>query len=203
MAATVKEATDFKVVTLNDLLEADARAGAAAGGAADDKYQKWFFVSAAAAGLFAVLFVVALLTGGGDDGGGCKASKTVAKPDGTTEVNLSASPSKVGGTLEAGDKLSVLTTGPDGSLVVLANGATVTSVSEEDLGGLKTYSFQLAVTDAEFPAVSTAESKQLKFSKGTVTVSTTATTAAPAAVPTPPTPEAPAPADQGTPPPSG
>lgn len=64
-------AVDFPVTTLNDLLEAEAKAGVTVG-ADEDKYRRWAFISSAAAGLLAIALVVVLLTGsgGGDDGGG-------------------------------------------------------------------------------------------------------------------------------------
>jgi hypothetical protein len=67
-------AVDFPVTTLNDLLEAEAKAGVTVG-ADEDKYRRWAFISSAAAGLLAIALVVVLLTGngGGDSNGGARA----------------------------------------------------------------------------------------------------------------------------------
>src|SRR5258705_8870728 len=66
---TLEDTIEFKAITLNDLLEADAKSGVGPVGSDDSKYRLWFMVSSAAAGIFALLFVVALVTGGGSKGG--------------------------------------------------------------------------------------------------------------------------------------
>jgi hypothetical protein len=73
---TLEDTVDFKAITLNDMLEADALGGVGPVGGDDSKYRLWFMVSTAAAGIFAILFVVTLVTGGGG-GGGSGSSKSI------------------------------------------------------------------------------------------------------------------------------
>ncbi len=74
-------AVDFPVTTLNDLLEAEAKAGVTVG-ADEDKYRRWAFISSAAAVLLAIALVVVLLTGGGggDGDGAAKAQDYAGRP---------------------------------------------------------------------------------------------------------------------------
>ena len=82
---TLEDTVDFKVVTLNDLLDADVRTGVPV--AADDKYKRWAFLATGAAAMLAIGLVVALVTGGGDGGSsGTKVSKSVPAPPDTTPL---------------------------------------------------------------------------------------------------------------------
>jgi hypothetical protein len=73
---TLEDTVEFKAITLNDLLEADAQSGVSPIGSDDSKYRLWFMVSSASAAIFAILFVVVLVTGG-KGGGGTGTGKAV------------------------------------------------------------------------------------------------------------------------------
>ena len=68
---TLEDTIEFQAATLNDLLDADAKA-VALPSEGEGKYRSWAYISSAAAGLLAILLVVALVTknGGGDGGSG-------------------------------------------------------------------------------------------------------------------------------------
>ena len=66
---TLEDTIEFQASTLNDLLDADAKA-VALPSEGEGKYRSWAYLSTAAAGLLAILLVVALVTGRGKGGGG-------------------------------------------------------------------------------------------------------------------------------------
>ena len=184
---TLEDTVDFKVVTLNDLLDADVRTGVPV--AADDKYKRWAFLATGAAAMLAIGLVVALVTGGGDGGGsGTKVSKSVAQPPDTTptDISLGASP---GTGIEPGALVSVLNA--DGDAV---GGGTVLKITQSK-GYNKSvlYTASLAVRNADVRAVNAAVAKgRVRLQLGLP--QTTTTTAAPAA----PVPIQPAPATTPT-----
>ena len=189
-------AIDFPVTTLNDLLEAEAKAGVAVG-ADEEKYRKWAFISTGAAGLLAIMLAVVLVTGGGDGGGesGGKA-QTAQKPAGWSDVPLANIADGKIPAPKAGNYYKV-TSKADGS--VLADGAMLTSYKPgPKLGGLQHFNIVLAVPPAQEKGLITAESGKLNFGGPVDAPSAeTATTTAPATpaaeTPSAPTPEAPVP----------
>lgn len=197
MALTLEEAKDFKVVTLGDLLEVDARAGAAVGGVVDDRYRKWAFVSTVAAALFAVMFVVALATGGGDDGGGGSSAKakSIEAPAGTSPFPLTVGTNALPNP-EVGQKYSIRA---DGEL--LAPAASLISLKETKVGSFPQLEISLALTDAELASVSAVDKKDLTFA-GAVSQPAATDTAPPAEAPAAPQPEAPVPVDPAAPAPA-
>ena len=188
---------DFPVTTLNDLLEAEAKAGIATG-ADEDKYRRWAFLSTGAAGLLAVILAVVLVTGSGDDGGGSGAkAQTAQAPVGWSSVPLTNVADGKIPDPKAGNYYKV-TSKTDGS--VLANSAMLTSYKPGvKAGSIQSYNIVLAVPPAEEKGLITAEVKSLNFGPSAApapgqSVETTATTAAPASqAPTAPNPEPPVP----------
>jgi hypothetical protein len=192
---TLEDTVDFKVATLNDLLDADVRTGVPV--AADDKYKRWAFLSTGLAGMLLVALIVAVLTGGGDDGGGgVTATKSVDPPPNTQPIDVSVGTSVPTG-VEPGAAVSLL----DSNGQVVASGATVTQVKQVEgaLGGkAKTNIVVVAVSNDDLADVTAARvgGGKLALQAGTLPKATTTTTAVPS---TTPTPIEPAPA---TPPPS-
>ena len=188
----LEDTVDFKVATLNDLLDADVRTGIPV--AANDKYKRWAVLSTGLAGMLLVALIIALVTGGGDGGGGTSATEPVPAPPNTTPVDV-----KVGASLPTGiepnAKVSVLD--QDGKVV--ASGATVTQIRDEKATygkGINKVAV-VAVSNDDYPDVATADAAgDLTVRPGILPKATTTTTAAPS---TTPTPIEPAPA---TPPPS-
>jgi hypothetical protein len=172
---TLEDTVDFKVVTLNDLLDADVRTGVPV--AADDKYKRWAFLATGAAAMLAIGLVVALVTGGGDGGGGgTKVSKSAAQPPG----------------IESGAPVTVLNA--DGQAV---GGGTVLKItqSKASIGKGVINTASVAVRNADLPAVNAAVAKaggRARLQPGLP--QTTTTTAAPTA----PVPIQPAPATTPT-----
>ena len=192
---TLEDTVEFKVATLNDLLDADVRTGVPV--AADDKYKRWAFLSTGLAGMLLVALIVALVTGGGDDGGGgTTATKAVDPPANTQPIDVSVGTSVPTG-VEPGAAVSLL----DSNGQVVASGATVTQVKQVEgaLGGkAKTNIVVVAVSNNDLADVTAARvgGGKLTLQAGTLPKATTTTTAAPSTIPTP---IEPAPA---TPPPS-
>src|SRR5947209_4942822 len=151
---TLEDTVDFKVVTLNDLLDADVRTGVPV--AADDKYKRWAFLSTGVAGMLLIALIVALVTGGGSGGGGAKASKEFPPPPNTGLVDVSVGTSVPSG-VASGGLASIL----DSEGQVVASGATVTQVKEAPalVGKGKSYTVVLAVSNDDLGAVTTAKSK--------------------------------------------
>jgi hypothetical protein len=189
---TLEDTVDFKVTTLNDLLEADVRTGVPV--AADDKYKRWAFLSTGLAGMLLVALIVALVTGGGDGSGGETASKAVDAPPNTTPFDVS-----VGATLPTGIEVGAAASILDSEGQVVANG-TITQIKKAPalIGKGMTNIAVVHVPNEDVTAVDTARAGGAKISvqPGTRAKATTTTTAAPS---TTPTPIEPAPA---TPPPS-
>jgi hypothetical protein len=73
---TLEDTIEFQASTLNDLLEADAKA-VALPSEGEGKYRSWAYLSSAAAGILAILLVVALVT----DSGGGGSDKATVKSD--------------------------------------------------------------------------------------------------------------------------
>jgi len=184
---TLEDTVDFNVATLDDLLDADVRAGVPV--AADDKYKRWAFLSTGVAGMLLVALIVALVTGGGSGSGGVKASKEVPAPANTGPVDVG-----VGASVPTGVALGALASILDFDGQVVVSGATVTQIKEVpvNLGKGKSYTVVLAVSNDDLGTVTAARSKgKLGLQAGKIPKATT-TTSAPAA--TAPVPSQPAPA---------
>ena len=174
---TLEDTVDFKVVTLNDLLDADVRTGVPV--AADDRYKRWAYLSTGVAGMLLIALIVALLTGGGSSGGGtAKASKEFPAPPNTSPVDV-----KVGASVPSGISLGGLASIiSDGQ--VIASGVTVTQIKVVPafVGKTKAYMVVVAVGNDDIGAVTTAKSKgdlglqAGKLPKATTTTSAPATT---------------------------
>lgn len=188
---TLEDTVDFKVATLNDLLDADVRTWVPV--AADGKYKRWAFLSTGLAGMLLVALIVALVTGGGDDGGGgTTASAEFAQPANTSPVTVGASTNFDEG-IVPGTKVTLYVEGQ-----VVASGATVLKITERESSFGVTRSVRVAVANEQAAAVNAAISNKqtVTIAEGVQEAPTTTTTAAPS---TTPTPIEPAPA---TPPPS-
>ncbi|MGH8999435.1 MAG: hypothetical protein ACRDY7_08595 [Acidimicrobiia bacterium] len=153
------DTVDFKVATLNDLLEADARSGVAVGGADEGRYRRWAYLSTAAAGLFAILFVVALVTGGGDDGdegGEAQAAEALDElPAGTAPYNVSVPGAQITSSMTPGSKVDVY----DASSNLVVDGAQVVKVGEENDSVVANFgqrTVEIAVTDEQRDALRAA-----------------------------------------------
>jgi len=184
----LEDTVDFKVATLNDLLDADVRTGVPV--AADDKYKRWAFLSTGLAGMLLVALIVALVTGGGDDGGGSAASsKVVDAPQGTQPQDvLSASAVPTG--VEPAAKVTV--TDANGQVVTTG---VVTQIKEtKGFGGRPSYTVVVAVPNEDLqPFIAAKTAGKLGVTPGELPKATTTTTAPPSTTPTPIEP-APAPA---------
>lgn len=184
---TLEDTVDFKVVTLNDLLDADVRTGVPV--AADDKYKRWAYLATGAAGMLLIALIVALVTGGGSDNGGTKATKAIAAPPNTTPIGVPAAATLNPG-VELGATVSIL----DSDGKVVASGGKVLQITETkaQIGPGTTKTISVAVANDEVGPVNAAESAgHVKVVAGTLPKATT-TTSAPAA--TAPVPIQPAPA---------
>jgi hypothetical protein len=176
----LEDTVDFKVATLNDLLDADVRTGVPV--AADDKYKRWAFLSTGLAGMLLVGLILALVTGGGDDAGGTTSTDEVPKPPGTRALSVNAGSADLEG-IVPGTKVT-LYNDEDGQLI--ANGATVLKITEtrsEVVKGATSKRVRVAVTEQEVQAVTQAQ--KVKIVEGESTVSPTATTAPASDAPTP------------------
>ncbi|HKY76976.1 MAG TPA: hypothetical protein VJS45_12600 [Acidimicrobiia bacterium] len=190
----LEDTVDFKVATLNDLLDADVRTGVPV--AADDKYKRWAFLSTGLAGMLLVGLILALVTGGGSDSGGSAATgKTVAAPPNTDPVDIPVGTNVPTG-VEPG--ASVIVNDQDGNSVA---GGTVTQIKKGSETAVKATRYVVVVAvprdGVQVKAISAAKGAgTVSLQPGTYEPPTTTTTAAPS---TTPTPIEPAPA---TPPPS-
>ncbi|HVW31539.1 MAG TPA: hypothetical protein VHL53_03270 [Acidimicrobiia bacterium] len=185
---TLEDTVDFKVITLNDLIDADVRTGVPV--AADDKYKRWAFLATGVAVMLAIGLVVALVTGGDDGGsGGTKVSRTVAEPPDTTPLDFSLG-STVGTGIEPGAGVTVINA--EGQAV---GGGTVLKItqSKAPIGKGVVNSASVAVRNADLAAVNAALAKgKVRLQPGLP--QTTTSTAAPTA----PVPIEPAPATTPT-----
>lgn len=175
----LEDTVDFKVATLNDLLDADVKKGVPA--AADDKYKRWAFLSTGLAGMLLVALIVSLVTGGSDDGGGSTSTGEFPKPEGTRALPVNAGSADLEG-IVPGSKVTLYN---EADNQIIANGATVLKITEkksEVIKGATTKTVRVAVTEQEVNAVTGA--KKVKIVEGATTV-TTATTAPASANPTP------------------
>jgi len=178
---TLEDTVDFKVVTLNDLLDADVRTGVPV--AADDKYKRWAFLSTGVAGMFLIALIVALVTGGGSGSGEtAKASKEVPAPANTSPVDIT-----VGGSVPSGITLGGLASVLSGGQVI-ASGVTVTQIKETPalIGKGKSYVVVAAVSNDDVGAVITAKGKRdIALQAGKLPKATPTTTAPAATAPVP------------------
>ncbi len=183
----LEDTVDFKVATLNDLLDADVRTGVPV--AADDKYKRWAFLSTGLAGMLLVALIVALVTGGGEDGGSTASSKVVDAPQGTQPQDV-LSVATVPTGVEPGAKVAV--TDVNGQVVT---GGVVTQIKEaKGFGGRPSYTVVVAVPNEDLQAFVAAKTAgKLGVIPGELPKATTTTTAPPSTTPTPIEP-APAPA---------
>jgi hypothetical protein len=183
----LEDTVDFKVATLDDLLDADVRTGVPV--AADDKYKRWAFLSTGLAGMLLIALVISVVTGGSNNGGGSSATEPVQAPPNTTPRDVS-----VGGEVPSGVdlKASVIVFDVDGNPVA---GGTVLQIKETTLSATKTkrYTVVVAVPDNDANAFDKADSAA-KSSGGNIrlrpgTFQPTTTTATPtSAVPIEPAP---------------
>lgn len=190
---TLEDTVDFKVATLNDLLDADVRTGVPV--AADDKYKRWAFLSSGLAGMLLVALIISVVTGGGDNGGGGGA-KSAAKSS-KTYPNTFPVETQIGSSPQAGVELDapVIIFDQDGTKPIA--GATVTEMktSKSSYGKATVYSVVLAVPNDDRDAVTAAKvagAGKLTLVPGTFQPTTT-TTAPTAAVPIEPAPATPPP----------
>lgn len=188
---TLEDTVDFQVPTLNDLLDADARRGAAP--AADDKYKRWAFLSSGLAVMLAIGLVVSLVTGGGDDGGG-GGGKAIKAPAGTQALVVDVG-DNLSSDIAEGSVVSVL----DEAGQVISSGVTVLKITEgKEFAGRTPKKVELAIPTAEVSAVRAADAAgTLSVVSGTLE-KTTPTTAAPAAETPAPIEPAPVPVDPAT-----
>jgi len=186
---TLEDAIEFQAPTLNDLLDADAKA-VALPSEGEGKYRSWAYISTAAAGLLAILLVVTLVTGGrGGDGGSTQAkAKTFPGRDIHRTLRLTEPPSS----LNPGQEVSVYKNG----VVVLAP-VGLARIIEPKGGSTVVWSAELAMNKDEAAlynkafAASTDRGTIQAYAGETVptgpapaaTESTTPTTATPASTP--------------------
>lgn len=179
-------ATDFPVTTLNDLLEAEAKAGVTVG-ADEEKYRRWAFLSTGAAGLLAIILAVVLITGGGDDGGG--SSKNASAVDAKAYPGMPRkvlTVSNIGSDIQLNGSVDIF----KGSALVVSD-AKVTKIEKaKDAVGNSTV--EVALTPEQLPKVTEAFPKGTEKATitthvaATATSATTATTAPASSAPTPP-----------------
>ena len=177
---TLEDTVEFQAPTLNDLLEADAKA-VALPSEGEGKYRSWAYISSAAAGLLAILLVVALVTGNGKGGGSDKSS---VKAD--AYKDLQRKPLKVAG---IGTDIA-LDSGVDvykGSTLIVSD-AKVTKIEDVKVG---VDSLEVAVTPEQFGKLAEAfpGSEKAMVVKHVPGTETTVTTSAPTTTAPAPTPE--------------
>jgi hypothetical protein len=169
---TLEDTVEFQAITLNDLLEADAKAGVGPVGADEGKYKTWFMLASAAAAIFALLFVGALVTGGGGGGGGDSA-KGIEKPADLKGVGITVSGALPPG-MKPGSHVSV-NKGQD----LLVPSALVLNFKQtkEDVNGVQGYEVQLGVSEADLAKLRGLRGGQLQDAVDTpVSTATTAST---------------------------
>ena len=191
---TLEDTVDFKVLTLNDLLDADVRTGVPV--AADDKYKRWAFLATGAAGMLLIALIVALATGGKDSGGGTKASKELPVPTGMGEVNLNAG-TALDPTLSVGDPVTLY----DDAGNVISSGGKILKITEVKSQYTKAISktVKIAVATEDVGPVNALDTsgRKIKIKPGIQPKATT-TTGAPANTAPTPIQTAPAPATTPT-----
>ena len=195
---TLEDTVEFQAPTLNDLLEADAKA-VVLPSEGEGKYRSWAYISSAAAGLLAILLVVALVTGSGKKGGGdapdAKA-KTFAGRDIHRVLKLTEPPAN----LAAGAEVSVY----KGGVVVVAP-VGLAKVIEPKSGSTTVWSAEVAMNTEQAKlynkafAAGTDRGTVQAYAGETVPAEPAPTTAET----TPPATTAPAPTPESTPPASG
>ena len=179
----LEDTVDFKVATLNDLLDADVKKGVPV--AADDKYKRWAFLSTGLAGMLLIALIVSLVTGGGDDSGVEKSSKTVAAPANSTPVDVG-----VGATLPSGIELGAAVSLLDSNGQVVSGGGLVTQIRDvkPQYGKGLIKQVVVHVPNDDIDAVNAAKAAsggKLGIQPGARAKATTTTTAAPSTTPTP------------------
>ena len=160
---TLDDTREFEVATLNDLLEVEARGGAAAAAGGDgDRYRSWAMLSTGAAGILAVLLVVTLLTGGGGGGGG--GGGDVDQPPGTERYPVTVVATNLTSDVKPGAVVSVLV-----GNAVLASGATVLSVEDAPKAfGVEKKKLELAVKVDEIAALDAEDPNEFRVRSGTL-----------------------------------
>jgi hypothetical protein len=193
---TLEDTVEFQALTLNDLLEADAKA-VALPSEGEGKYRSWAFISTAAAGLLAILLVVALVTdsgGGSSDGGG--SAKSAKSYPGTSNVPIRVV--NIPGDVKPDVYVRVLD--PKDGKPVLAGVPVVTVTPPE--GPALVSTMELALTDEESAILTQAfprGDEKVRVQKVDGPAPSTPTTTAPAETPTT-APAAPTPAETAPPP---
>ena len=171
---TLEDTVEFKAITLNDLLEADAKSGVGPVGGDDSKYRLWFLVSSAAAGIFAVLFVAALITGGKSSGGSGSAAKL---PPNTRPASVTVPESQVVSGIGPNSEIAVL----KGNTVLIGSAKVIKirdgGTAIGSTGKLKIVEF--AVTEPQQLKLTAAGAKGLSITSGPL--QETASTEAPPA----------------------
>jgi hypothetical protein len=190
---TLEDTVDFKVVTLNDMLDADVRTGVPV--AEDDKYKRWAFLATGLAGMLLVALIVSLVTGGGSDGGGSKSTKALPLPDGMGPVIINAGTNLNG--VGLGDTVSIY----DDVGNVVASGGKVIKIEEvksQYTKGPSSNAVTVAIPKDDVGPVNAMDSSghKLKIKPGTQPKTVTSTTAPGAGAA--PTPIEPAPATTPT-----
>ena len=178
----LEDTVDFKVATLNDLLDADVRKGVPV--AADDKYKRWAFLSTGLAGMLLVALILALVTGGGDDSGGEKSSKTAAAPPNSTPVDVG-----VGTQLPTGIELEAKVSILDSTGQVVSGSGVVTQIKQVPAqfpkGAINNF-VVVHVPNEDLQAVNSAKvAGKLSVALGHQPKATTTTTGPPSTTPTP------------------
>ena len=180
---TLEDTIEFQASTLNDLLDAEAKA-VALPSEGEGKYRSWAYISTAAAGLLAILLVVALVTGNGK-GGGEEASTPVKDYPGRSVKAPVKLVSDVPSNVKVGSEVSLFR---GGELVVAP--AIVSQIIKPKSGSVdQSPSVELAMTDEQGAAFNNVFSKGtekgriLAYSPGqrTAPAPATAATTAPAA----------------------
>jgi hypothetical protein len=196
---TLEDTTEFQVSTLNDLLEADAKA-VAIPSEGEARYRSWAFLSTAAAALLAILLVVSLVThrGGGAGGGATAKAKDYPGNPVKQQVKLSTN---VPTNVHVGDQVTLL----KGSDTVAAPVFLAQVIKPDSKSFDQSPTVELAMTEEQGNAFLKAFPKGTE--KGRIVLyvapqapATSATTAA--TTPPAPTPPASTP-PPSTPPPSG
>ena len=176
---TLEDTIEFQASTLNDLLDADAKA-VALPSEGEGKYRSWAYLSTAAAGLLAILLVVAMLTDSG--GGGGEEASTPAKEYPGRNVKL---PVKLVSDVPSNVKVGSEVTLFRGGEIVVAP-AIVSQIIKPKSGSVdQSPSVELAMTDEQGVAFNTVFSKGTEKGRiqayspaqGTVPPPTSATTA--------------------------
>jgi hypothetical protein len=202
---TLEDTIEFQAATLNDLLDADAKA-VALPSEGEGKYRSWAYISTAAAGLLAILLVFTMLTGNGK-GGGEEASTPAKDYPGRPVKAPVKLVSDVPSNVNVGSEVSLFR----GGELVVAPAIVSQIIKPKSASVDQSPSVELAMTDEQGAAFNKVFSKGTEkgrvqaYSAGQPTApapATAATTAPPATTESTapaPTPETTAPAATTTP----